>query len=72
MLMDLIDCAVNKKKKKNEPYHSKRKLHAAPLYIKFFPKHQILDSSKLKEFADDSFRFEENCKKLSKRVENTV
>ena len=33
---------------------------------------QILDSSKLKEFADDNFRFDENGRKLSKRVENTV
>ena len=33
---------------------------------------QILDSSKLKEFADDNFKFEENGRKLSKRVENTV
>ena len=28
--------------------------------------------SKLKEFADDNFKFEENGIKLSKRVENTV
>ena len=33
---------------------------------------QILESSKLKEFADDSFKFEENGRKLSKRVENNV
>ena len=33
---------------------------------------QILDSSKLKEFADDNFKFDENVRKLSKRVENTV
>ena len=32
----------------------------------------LLDSSKLKEFADDNFKFEENGRKLSKRVENTV
>ena len=32
----------------------------------------ILDSSKLKEFADDNFKFDENGRKLSKRVENTV
>ena len=35
-------------------------------------KRQILDSSKLKEFADDSFKFDENGRKLSERVENTV
>ena len=32
----------------------------------------ILDSSKLKEFADDNFKFDENGRKLSKWVENTV
>ena len=32
---------------------------------------QILDSSKLKEFADDNFIFDENGRKLSKQVENT-
>ena len=31
-----------------------------------------LDSSKLKEFADDDFKFYENDKKYSKGVENTV
>ena len=36
-----------------------------------FPKRQILDSSKLKEFADDNIKFDENSGKLSKRVENT-
>ena len=33
---------------------------------------QILDSSKVKELADDNFRFDENGRKLSKQVENTV
>ena len=37
-----------------------------------FTRRQILDSSKLKEFADDDFKFDENGRKLSKRVENTV
>ena len=32
----------------------------------------ILDSSKLKKFADDNFKFDENGIKLFKRVENTV
>ena len=35
-------------------------------------KRQILDCSKLEEFADDNFKFDENARKLSKRVENTV
>ena len=33
---------------------------------------QILDSSKLKEFADNNFKFDKNGRKLSKWVENTV
>ena len=37
-----------------------------------FPKRQILDSSKLKEFADDNFEFDESDRKFSKRVENTL
>ena len=36
-----------------------------------FPKQQILDSSKLKKFTDDNFKFYENGRKFSKRVENT-
>ena len=31
-----------------------------------------MDSSKLKELADDNFKFDENGRKLSKWVENTV
>ena len=37
-----------------------------------FSKRQFLDSSKLKEFADDNFKVDENCRKFLKRVENTV
>ena len=33
---------------------------------------KILDSSKLKEFANDNFKFDENGRKLSIWVENTV
>ena len=32
----------------------------------------MLDSSKLKEFAGDNFKFDKNGRKLSKQVENTV
>ena len=39
---------------------------------KNFPELYILDSSKLQQFADDSFKFDENGEKFSKRVENTV
>ena len=38
----------------------------------FITRRQILDSSKLIEFADDNFKFDENGIKLSKQVENTV
>ena len=38
----------------------------------FFPKQQILDSSKLKDFADDNPELDDNGEKLSKKVENTV
>ena len=37
-----------------------------------FPKQQILDSSKLKEFADNNFKFDENGRKFSKWIENAV
>ena len=37
-----------------------------------YPKRLILNSSKLKEFADDNFKVNENGRKFSKRVENTV
>ena len=37
-----------------------------------FPKGRILDCSKLKEFADDNFKFNENGIKFSKLVEKTV
>ena len=41
-------------------------------FVQPITRRDILDSSKLKEFADDNFKFDENGKKLSKRVENTV
>ena len=41
-------------------------------YFNLFPNDKILDSSKLKEFAHDSFKLDENSRKFSKRVENTV
>ena len=37
-----------------------------------FPKRQISDSSKLKEFADSNFKLDENGKKFSKEAENTA
>ena len=38
---------------------------------KLFPKRQILDTSKLKRYADDNFEFDENGRVSSKWVENT-
>ena len=37
-----------------------------------FLRRQIVDASKLKDFADDNSKFEENDGKFSKRRENTV
>ena len=37
-----------------------------------FPKQQVLDSSKLKEFADNNSKFNENGRKFFRQVENTV
>ena len=37
-----------------------------------FPKRQILDFAKLKAFADDNFKWDENDRKFYKWVENTV
>ena len=37
-----------------------------------FPKRYYFGLSKLKEFAADNFKFSENGRKFSKRVENTV
>ena len=37
-----------------------------------FPNDKILNSSTLKGFADDNFKFYDNGRNFSKRVENTV
>ena len=41
-------------------------------YIKPFRNDKFLDSSKLKEFEDDNFKFDENGRKFFKRVENVT
>ena len=46
--------------------HSKSILHTYPLT---HYQTKILDSSKMKEFADDNFKFDKNGRKLSKWVE---
>ena len=38
----------------------------------FFPKQQILEASKLRELADYNLHFDENGRKFSKWVENTM
>ena len=40
--------------------------------LKPFPKQQILDSSKVKEFSDDNFKFGKNSRKFSEQVEKSV
>ena len=42
--------------------------------VKFnpFSKCQLLDSSKLKKFGDNTFKSDKNCIKFSKRLENTA
>ena len=47
-------------------------VHKKSCYIYPITRRQILDSSKLKESADDNFKFDENGRKFSKRVENTI
>ena len=42
------------------------------IFLKPFPKQHILDSSKLKEFADKNSKFDENGRRFSNSVENTV
>ena len=37
-----------------------------------FPHNKILDSCKLKQFADDNLKFDENGTKFSEWLENTV
>ena len=42
------------------------------ILIQPFPKLPVLHSSKLKDFPDDNFKFDEYSRKFSKRVENHV
>ena len=50
----------------------KTSLEKEKMIIQPFPKRQILYSYKLKEFADDNFKFDENSRMFSKWVKNTV
>ena len=47
-------------------------IQIAGIVIKPFSKRQSLDSSKLTEFADGNFKSDENGRKFSRLVENTV
>ena len=40
--------------------------------LKLLPDDKILDWSKFKQSANNNFKFDENSRKFSKRVENTV
>ena len=54
---------------------SRRRPKSTPLQVflhYFFTKRQLLNSSKLKEFADENFKIDENGRKFSEQVENTV
>ena len=48
------------------------RVHASLWSIIPLPDNKILDWSKLKQFADDNFKVNQNSRKFSKRVENTV
>ena len=68
--------------------HTKKHIRLSPAFVKITslvsssickktswrgcPKWQILDSSKLRVFADDSFTFDEDGRKFFKRVKNKV
>ena len=47
-------------------------MFAKAFLMRSFPKQQILDASKLKQFADDNFKFDENGINFSIWVENIV
>ena len=43
-----------------------------PTILNPLPDENVLDRSKLKQSADDNFKFDENSRKFFKRVEKTV
>ena len=49
-----------------------KKLSLSDFSLNPLPDNKILDRSKLKQSADNNFKFDENSRKFSKRVENTV
>ena len=63
---------LNVSAKCNDPGQSAQSVHADLDQTVLLTLSQILDSSILKEFADHNFKFDENGRKFSKQVENTV
>ena len=57
---------------KMTPVKASKKENELTVWRNLYPEQQILESSKLKEFADDNSQFDENDVKFSKRIENTV
>ena len=49
-----------------------KRIRKKKVSLTLITKQQILDSSKLKEFANNNFKFHENGRNFSKRAENTV
>ena len=50
----------------------KLKKYSCHSFFILVTKLQLLDPSKLKEFADNNFKFDENGRKFSRQVENTL
>ena len=53
-------------------YDDQASTHNESYPLNPLPDDKILDRSKLKQSADDNFKFDENSRKFSKRVENIV
>ena len=68
---DLASLLVSKSCNTKYIYWKSKHSHFQYMYLPV-TRRQILDSSKLKEFAADNLKFDKNGCKLSKRVENIV
>ena len=70
----LADCDTNdvEENRTNSNFLNYQCVNRTEFPVNPLPDKKILDSSKLKEFADNNFKFHENERKLSKQVENTV
>ena len=76
--MDFIDLCIHNYVRTCLVFTASRRCIKAP-YVRALlfsvnplPNDKIFDRSKLKESADDSFKFDENSRKFSKCIENTV